>query len=70
MRSNVLLLWVSMEYELCHAMFVSWNRRGLDLAIITAKCLGMLVLTETLNSFKYEMIVDNAILAIGFWKFS
>ena len=22
-RSNVLLLWVSMEYGLCHAMFVS-----------------------------------------------
>ena len=55
-----------MEYRLCHAMFVSWNRRGLDLAIITAKCLGMLVLTETLNSFKYEMIGDNAILATDF----
>ena len=55
-----------MEYGLCHAMFVSWNHRGLDLAKITAKCLGMLVLTKTLNSFKYEMIVDNAILSINF----
>ena len=26
----------------------------------------MLVLIETLNSFKYEMIVDNAILAFDF----
>ena len=55
-----------MEYGLCHAMFVSWNRRGLDLAIDSAKWLGMLIVTETLNSLKYGMIVDNAILAIDF----
>ena len=47
-----------MKYGLCHDMFVSWNRQGLDLLkICDKKVNGYLVSIGILNVSKYGEVV-------------